>query len=388
MKPTPKATFFYGSGPGFAGQSLASGLLVNGLRRRGWQIRVINTPTFNRVAAQSRAQSFLAKIMLALRLLAAWFKGFVAAVGFDPLYVNLGQTRFALVRDGFPLLVRRVLARNGRAAIALHGSLFMAWEYHSVEARLLRAVAGPARYITVLGPNQQRQLTALGLPAQKVVIVDNTCLLPPLTPAQCRAKQQLLPSQPVKILYLSNLIEAKGYLEFIAAIEQLAATAGFPIEAVLCGQIVAMDADSRFASHEAARAWVEAQLARINQSARVRLQWLNGAAGEAKEKLFWAAHIFVLPSRYKVEAQPAVIIEALASGCAVISTTVGEIPAMVEPEAAILLNEATPAAIAAAIEQLYHQPARRQNMAQAGLELFNRRYLYNTHIDHWEKLLR
>jgi glycosyltransferase involved in cell wall biosynthesis len=387
MRQNKKATFVYASGFGFAGQSMASSLLAAGLRQRGWQIKIINPLIFNRVTARGQAQVLLAKVVVVWRMLAAWGKGVRAALSADLLYVNLGQTKFALFRDGFPLLVRRIFGRNGRAAIALHGSVFIGWEYHALEARLLRQMIQPARYITILGPTQHQKLVELGIPAEKIVQVDNTCLLPPITKQRCLDKQNLKPQQPLNILYLSNLIETKGYPEFVEAINQLASQANFAIDATLCGQIVAVDANSRFATHEMASIWLENQIAQINQSLLVRLRWINGADGKAKEELFQAAHVFVLPSYYKVEAQPIVIIEALASGCAVITTKVGEIPAMVSTQTALLLDDVTPAAVAKAIMDLHNNSDKRRQLALNGLNLFKDRFSYKNHIDSWENLL-
>ena len=362
-----RATFYYASGLGFTGQSLASMLLANGLRQQGWQIKIINTPTFSRATEQSQVQIIFTKVILSLRLLMAWFKGLWAAVALDPLYVNLGQTRYALIRDGFPLLIRRGLARNGRAVIALHGNLLMNWGYSSVEAKLLRQIASPARYITILGPNQQRKLVELGIPAHKVIQVDNTCLLLPITEQHCLHKQ--MSQQPMNILYLSNLVESKGYSEFVETISNLSSHADFAIDATLCGQMMAMDADSRFPTQEMARNWVNEQITRVNQSPLVRLRWIRGADGKAKEKLFHEAHIFVLPTYYKVEAQPIVIIEALASGCAVITTKAGEIPTMVSENTALLMDEVTPEAITKAIVELQSNPKKRLQLALNGLKL-------------------
>ena len=388
MKQINRATFYYASGLGFTGQSLASMLLANGLRQQGWQIKIINTPTFSRVTEQSQVQIIFTKVTLILRLLMAWLKGLWAAVAFDLLYVTLGQTRYALIRDGFPLLVRRVLALNGRAAIALHGNLFMNWGYHSVEAKLLRQIVWPARYVTILGPNQQQKLVDLGIPAQKVIQVDNTCLLLPISEQHCLHKQNFISQQPLNILYLSNLIESKGYSEFVEAISNLSSHANFAIDATLCGQIMAMDADSRFPTHEMARNWINEEITRINQSPLVRLRWISGADGKTKEKLFHEAHIFVLPTYYKVEAQPIAIIEALASGCAVITTKVGEIPTMVSQKTALLMDEVTPEAITKAIVELQSNPKKRLQLALNGLKLFEDRFAYNKHLHCWEKLLR
>ena len=382
-----KVTCLYGSGTGFSGQRFASELLIAGLGQRGWQVGIIKTPLLDRVEGHSRGRRFLEKLGLGLRLLAAWLKGVWVALGPAILYVNLGQTRFALIRDGLPLLVRRIFSRDRRAVISLHGNLFMAWHQRSLEARLLCQMARPARYITVLGPSQKERLIKFGIPAEKVVQMDNTCLIPPITEQECIDKQAILAHQAANILFLNSLTETKGYPEFVEAIGELASTVSFPIEATGCGTITLMETDSRFPTHAAARDWLEEQVTLVNRSPQVRLRWVNGAAGAAKEKLFRGAHIFVLPSRYRVEAQPIAILEALASGCAVIATCVGEIPTTVNDRTALLLGEATPGAIATAILELLRNPDKRRDLALNGLKLFKERFAYEKHLDHWEQLL-
>jgi glycosyltransferase involved in cell wall biosynthesis len=183
-------------------------------------------------------------------------------------------------------------------------------------------------------------------------------------------------------------LETKGYVEFLEAISQLASNSQLPIAVVLCGKIVDKKEDEhRFTNPYEARQWIEKQITQINQSDYIRLRWVNGAVGEDKAKLFQEAHIFVLPSRYLVEAQPIVILEALASGCAVITTKIGEIPTTVNEETAFLLDECSPAAIAEAIRELSHNQKRRQELALNGLKLFQERFSYEKHIAQWESLL-
>jgi glycosyltransferase involved in cell wall biosynthesis len=382
-----KVACLYGSGTGFSGQRFASELLIAGLGQRGWQVEIIKMPLLDRLEGHSSGKRLLEKLGLGVRLLAAWLKGLWIALGPVILYVNLGQTKFALIRDGFPLLVRGVLSRDGRAVISLHGNLFTAWKQPSFEARLLCQMTRSARYITVLGPNQKERLAELGIPAKKIVQMDNTCLIPPVTEQECVDKQATPAHQALSILFLSSLAETKGYPEFVEAISNLASSASFPIEATLCGKIALMDAGGRFPTHAAARDWLEKQIAQVNRSSQVRLRWINGATGVAKEKLFREAHIFVLPSRYRVEAQPIVILEALASGCAVIATQIGEIPTTLNDQTALLLGEATPEAITMAIGELLGNPDKRRDLALNGLKLFKERFAYEKHLDHWEKLL-
>ena len=152
-------TVIYGKGAFASGQRLATELLVDGLIQRGWTVRVIATPLQDRT--QSHAP-WAARMQLLGRLLVAWLRGIVAAFGARPLYVNLGQTRFAMLRDGLPLLVRGARGKRDCAVISLHGNLFTHWHAASLEARLLRRLARPARYVTILGTRQRDALVALG----------------------------------------------------------------------------------------------------------------------------------------------------------------------------------------------------------------------------------
>jgi len=251
----------------------------------------------------------------------------------------------------------------------------------------LRRIARAACYVTVVGPGQQDQVVKLGIPPEKVVWMDNTCDVAPLIECECVRKHKDMETQPLRVLYLSNLLETKGYPAFVRAIGVLAERSHVPIEATLCGPIVRMDDDVLFASTDEVRSWLQSQIPRINGSSRVRLRWIEGAYGADKEALLRQAHVFVLPTRYAVEAQPLTILEALASGCTVVTTRVGEIPSTVSEETAVFLDDTSPETIAQAIADLYHDPERRTRLALNGLALFHERFSYERHIDRWEQIL-
>ena len=107
-------------------------------------------------------------------------------------------------------------------------------------------------------------------------------------------------------------------------------------------QFLQQDAErgDRFTTAQAATEWIQRRCEEINASAAVRIEWVQGAFGREKDELFRHAHIFVLPS--KTEGQPLVLLEALASGCAVIATNVGGIPETVDADTAILLEHGGP----------------------------------------------
>ncbi|HEY6563482.1 MAG TPA: glycosyltransferase family 4 protein, partial [Pirellulaceae bacterium] len=379
----------YGNAPGFSGQRFASEILIDGLRQRGWDVRVIKTPVKNRLEDRSWLERIGHWIALGVQFLVAWCRCAVAAIGFDLLHVNLGQTPFSMLRDGFPLLLRGIpgLRRQQRAIISLHGHVFMQWNFHTWEARFLRTLMRSASYVTILGPKQKDRLSQLGIPAEKIVVMDNTCLLSPISDQDCRTKHARSVDEPLCVLYLSNLIESKGYPEFVEAIRLMAQRSGREYRVVLCGKFVRDAESERFTSVAAAADWLRERMREIHHRPGIRMRWVDGAVGEAKADLFRNAHIYVLPSRYRVEAQPIAILEALASGCAVVTTPVGEIPSMLSANAAVFVPEPTDEALATVLEELADDPERRVDLALRGLQEFRLRYAYDRHLDRWETLI-
>ena len=89
--------------------------------------------------------------------------------------------------------------------------------------------------------------------------------------------------------------------------------------------------------------------------------------------LMATADIFVLPSR--AENQPIAILEAMARGLPVVSTTIGAIPEQVEDGVSgLLVPPGEPEALAGALARLVSRPAEREAMGAAGHALYRRRF--------------
>jgi glycosyltransferase involved in cell wall biosynthesis len=385
-------TFIYPGGSGFSGQRFASQLLMDGLRKKSWNILVVPVPTLDRVTERKFLNWYVLSIQglkIGFKLLETWINFIKFSFKTDILHISLGQTKFAIIRDAFPLIFNHLIVVRDRVIISLHGNNFMSWNFDDLEAKIMRSISRKVKYITVVGPHQKRQLSNLGIAEKKIVLMDNTCSLRPLSHADILIKHEIQHTkQPIFVLFLSSLIESKGYAEFVKSIYQLSNSSNLFIEAVLCGPItIGREDENQFLSHAAAKSWIEDQINQINQSSSVRLRWIDGAVGKQKEELFHQAHIFVLPSRYKVEAQPIALLEALASGCAVITTKVGEIPTTVSEDTALFLSECSPIAIYYGIKELCENQNKRLKLATNGVKLFQERFSYETHIDRWEDLL-
>jgi glycosyltransferase involved in cell wall biosynthesis len=117
--------------------------------------------------------------------------------------------------------------------------------------------------------------------------------------------------KPLRILFLSNLLPGKGHEELVDAFFGLDERTKAGIRIDLAGGFESERQRDTF-------------LARIAGDERIRYH--GTVAGERKRTLLARAHVFCLPTYYPYEGQPVSILEAFASGCAVITTDHSGIP--------------------------------------------------------------
>jgi glycosyltransferase involved in cell wall biosynthesis len=111
--------------------------------------------------------------------------------------------------------------------------------------------------------------------------------------------------QPLRVLFLSNLLPGKGHVELARAVLALPEAARARLQVDFAGG---------FESERDQRQFQEL-IARAPQ-----LRYHGTVHGAAKQALLREAHVFCLPTYYPYEGQPISILEAYASGCAVITT--------------------------------------------------------------------
>ncbi|MBK7250108.1 MAG: glycosyltransferase family 4 protein [Gammaproteobacteria bacterium] len=118
-------------------------------------------------------------------------------------------------------------------------------------------------------------------------------------------------AEPLRILFLSNLLPGKGHLELVEAFRGLDERSRARIEIDFAGGFESERQRSKF-------------LCLIDGASQIRYQ--GTVHGEKKRQLLAQAHIFCLPTYYPYEGQPISLLEAYASGCAVITTDHSGIP--------------------------------------------------------------
>ena len=375
-------TLVYDSPISFSGQYAATALIRDTLADSDWTFQAVEYPALDRTAGTlKRYASYAAKTARCWAALA------LRARPGTILHINLPQSPVAFAKMGWPLRLIESVRSGVPVVVSLHGSVFMSWERDQSEAQAFLRILRAADVVTVLGPVQRARLVEWGIEADRVRIVENTSELTPASDHAVRAKQHATEEEPVRLLHLSLLVESKGYPEYLEALEILGTRdLGRRVEAVLCGPPSFTSFCTRFTTVESKAAWIEERLAAINASDSVSATWIPGARGEAKEALFENAQVFVFPSQFPVEAQPLVLLEAMASGCALISSTVGEIPSTLGEGTALLLDETSPVAIADAIERLVRDADLRASLAQAGLDRVRTTFSLDRYASTWDEI--
>lgn len=158
---------------------------------------------------------------------------------------------------------------------------------------------------------------------------------------------------PLRVLYLSNLIPGKGYLELLEAYLALDDQRRNAIHIDFAGE---------FQSDEEKQIF----LRRINGIAQLRYHGLVG--GERKRRVLQEAHVFCLPTYFPYEGQPISLLEAYAAGCAVITTDHSGIFDVFTPGVnGYEVAKQSPASISDALRRALGEPERLASMGRANL---------------------
>ena len=298
----------------------------------------------------------------------------------DILIINAGQTPVALALAISQAVIGRISGVRS-IILTLHGNWFVSWQPHGPKGLLFGLLLRYASRVTALGGEQARALQKWGIPREVVKVIPNTAGMKAIPRRLLISKHQN--PDKIIILFLSNLIDTKGYREYLEALRILGKAYSGKIRAFLCGKITITSYSENFRTRTEAEKDLM-RLIRATENAGIDLTVVNGASGSEKDRLFRNAHIFVLPSR--IEAQPISIIEAMASGAVVIASNIGEIPDQVA-DSGLILIDTKPQTISNAIESLMVNPGGCLNLAEKALTGYEKRFSPIVIAEAWRSLL-
>ena len=295
------------------------------------------------------------------------------------VYHILSQSQKGFMRD-LPIVLLSKLF-GSKVIVHIHGGNYDGF-YHSQNPTfqsLIRKMLIVTDSIIVLSDNLKKMLDFEPKLSSKIKVIPNGL---PGTLQNNMLSNNLLPlynNEPIKLIFLSNLIESKGYLDVLEATEILINRFGYNIEINFCGEFIHYDDAKRFINIEDAKSYFFDFIERNNLIQNVH--YLGIIGDNAKRKLLEEAHFFILPTHYKNEGQPISIIEAMANRCVVLTTNYRGISEMIKhDESGIFVDFNRPDKIAEAIKYLIENPSEYEKISENGYKQYLENYTKEKHL--------
>lgn len=333
------------------GQSLASEVFLEALREEN-EVEVVDMTksSFKQgMSSIGRVGEVLAIVARARRL-RRWA---------DVVYLTLSESRAGNLKD--LLICAACWGRLHRMVVHLHGGAGLRvllgggrWLTRAVNHFFLRRLGA----VVVLGERHVGVFDGLVSPERIRVVpnfaADELFITAPAVEAKFAA------TRPLRLLFLSNLLPGKGHHELVGAYAALDETRRGALEIDFAGGFETDRERRRFER---------------SMESFPRLRYHGTVRGEAKRRLLAAAHVFCLPTYYPYEGQPISILEAYASGCAVVTTDhSGVFDVFADGVNGLAVEKRSVSSLAAALEALLEKPDALRRMALENLHTAGRRY--------------
>ena len=357
--------------PPVDGQSMATQRLA-GLLDPSHEVHRLNTSPEASKHVQADARFDLDKVRHYVGLRRQIRQGLRAAPEAPVLWASISPSPLGHLRDALTVLPG--FQPGQRVYAIIHWGNFDRVFRHRITATTARRMVRRVHGFVFLN-DQLAGRCARWIPKTQRLVIPNTiddavrCSNEEVLDKQARQKDRL------RLLFLSNMIASKGYLDVLEAV-RLLHERGLTLHADFVGRWTS-DAD---------RAVFERRVATAELGEVVTHH--GGVSDRARIKaLYLEADVFLLPSYYPTEAQPLTIIEALNAGTPVIVTRHSGIPDMVrENQNALFVPPQAPEAIAEAAHRLAeHETWRR--FSQHARQQFQRRFSPDAVRKQWVDLL-
>lgn len=257
---------------------------------------------------------------------------------------GLGQ-----IFDSFYILIARIFG----AKIFVHHHSFAYLNDKKLYNRICLRLTGEACHIVLCDIMAEQLFSGYGILNGNIYILSNVAFLQENRVLNIKRKKET----PVLTLgFLSNITIEKGIVEYFEVIARLGQL-NVEIKAVVAGPVDPLLKD-RFSSMLETYSKVE---------------YLGPIYGEEKERFFQNINLLLFPTKYKNEAEPVTILEALSFGVPVIASKRGCISSIVSERSGLIVfdHDQYVAEATNFVESLATGKASIEMISEGALEQFN-----------------
>ena len=267
----------------------------------------------------------------------------------DLIYIPVSQTTLGYVRDSAYILLSKIFRR--KVVCHLRGGNFKNWydSSSSLIRRYIRSIHSLVDGQIVLGKKLSKLFDGI-VPPNKIYVVPNG-------KNEQFAYKKIHSNNKIRIVYLSNMIGAKGLFHVLDAVPEVAATNNNNIEFIFAGN------------------WADEKTKKMFEEFCGKPQFISAKAvgpvyGNDKYDLLFSSDIFVFPP-VQEEGHPWVIIEAMGAGLPIVATDRGAITeSVVDGKNGFIVEKKNPTQIAEKIKYLIDNPEQRKKMGEESRRMY------------------
>lgn len=350
------------------GQSMMFQLFVDHLKEKNVQTVIVDFgKSIDKNFASKRVSGKFNFIKLIDNFLLIFRFTFVLLTNLKtPIYITTSQSKVGFVRDYILIGLGKFF---GSTIIAHQFGANYNRFYENQSAatqKKINSTLEKADKVIVEGDFTKRQFSFLKDFEQKVIVIPNG--LPEKVKSATVLPKILNPNEPTQLLYLSNLIESKGFWDVLEAVNLLVNRDKKNIKVIFSGFFLGDVEDQRFPTSERAKKEFFNFIKQNNLSDHIT--YFEGLYGSDKVEAFTKSNFFLLPSYYVNEGQPVSVLEALAYGCVPIVTKYRLIPDMVNTENGFFVPAKSPEDISRVILEMIANPTQYTAKSKAGIQFY------------------
>jgi len=353
----------------YSGQATMFEGFVEYLKAQDKQVDVVNIFNPKRINRKHGVFSFMRSIDYLFIISTIFIK--LLFNRYKYLYITTAQSKVGFYRDR---IIINLCVFFGLKVIAHQFGANYANFYNNLSEKnkmSLKKVLLKTDKIIVEGDFMKDQFSFLDDYKDRVVVVFNSL---PGDTVRLPYKRKSVETN-LELVFLSNMIISKGYLDVLFAVEELINHYKVNLHCTFVGKFTRVEDDVALPGNVSPE---EFFYSFINEKGlEKRITHFDGLYGDAKRELFLKTHVFLLPSYFIYEGQPVSIIEAMAYGNVPIVTNYRHIPCMVSDENGFFVKPKTPGDIVNKILLLLEDSSLFQKMSEKNIRRYNDEFIFD-----------